>query len=125
MIKLDIATASNTIIATLKEKTIGTNPKYKLELYNFYTGETFLYSNLTSVANERKDIITLTFSNEFIGRIPAVGQYKYKFSEFIGSTASYTYSVVEVGMAKVINTSVVEEDVFIEPTETSDDYIVL
>lgn len=125
MIILDIATASNTIIATLKEKSQFANSKYKLELYNFFTGETYLFSNLSTIQDERKDILSLTFSNEFLGRTMSLGQYKYTFSEWIGSTSSSTYSVVEVGMAKVINSSVVDNTVYIEPAETDDDYITL
>lgn len=126
MIHLDIATASNSFIVTLQEKTINSNPTYRLELFNFYTNETFYWTGLKSVANERKDIITLTFSNEFIARIPSPGQYKYTFLEYLGLTATgISYSIVETGMAKIIDSSTQSSYVYIQPTETDDDYLTL
>lgn len=126
MIHLDIATASNTFIVTLKEKTINIDPIYKLELFNFYTNETFYWTGLKSTANERKDIITLTFSNEFLARTPSPGQYKYNFFEYLGLTASgVSYSLVESGLAKIIDSSTQSSYVFITPSETDDDYFTL
>lgn len=126
MIHLDVATASNTIIATLRERTINTNPTYKLELFNFYTNETFFWTGLKSDANDRKDIITLTFSNEFLSRTPIAGNYKYTFFEYLGATATgQTYAVIEKGLAKVINSATSSSYIYIQPNESDDDYVTL
>lgn len=122
MIIIDTGTASNTFVLTLKEKSIGNNPVYRFEFFNFYTNETFFYSSITPViSNERKDVITLSHSQEFLGRTPSVGQYKYTAYQTNAGTAS----IVEVGMLKVINSATQSSDIFIQPTETSDDYITL
>jgi hypothetical protein len=125
MVKIDLGTASNTLYVTLKEKSVTENPIYKLELLNFYTSETFLWSSLTSISDDRKDVINLVTSTEFLGRTPQVGQYKYSFYEYIGLTSGSTYSLVEIGMAKVVDTRVTDPYVYIQPAETDDDYIVL
>jgi len=123
MLILDTATASNTLIVTLKEKSVGTSPVYRLELFNFYTNETFFYSNLQPIqSNDRKDVFQLSFSQEFIGRTCSVGQYKYTFYQ-TGLTGATSISVVETGMAHVINSATHSEFLYIEPTETDDDYI--
>jgi hypothetical protein len=109
------ATASNVLIATLKEKTISNNPTYKFEIFNFFTNETFSWTGLTALSNERKDLITLTFSTT----IPDVGQYSYTFFE------EPQLNIVEVGMAKVFSGSTQSEYLYINPQETDDDYISL
>lgn len=125
MIKIDLANATNALYVTLREKSVGANPSYKLELLNFYTSETFLWSSLTPISDDRIDVITLVTSTEFLGRTPQVGQYKYSFFEYLGLTSGSTYSLVEIGMAKVVDTRVTDPYVYIQPTETDDDYIVL
>jgi hypothetical protein len=84
-----------------------------------------LWSSLTSISDDRKDVINLVTSTEFLGRTPQVGQYKYSFYEYIGLTSGSTYSLVEIGMAKVVDTRVTDPYVYIQPAETDDDYIVL
>jgi hypothetical protein len=125
MIKIDLANATNALYVTLREKSVGANPSYKLELLNFYTSETFLWSSLTPISDDRIDVITLVTSTEFLGRTPQVGQYKYSFFEYLGLTSGSTYSLVEIGMAKVVDTRVTDPYVYIQPTETDDDYITL
>jgi hypothetical protein len=126
MIKIDLATASNTLIVTLRERSVQPQPTYKLEMFNFFTNETFLWSNLTSIADNRKDRIQLTTSQEFLGRTPSVGQYKYQFFEYLSGTYGNTYSLVESGMAKVVDSSPgTSEYVSIDPIETDDDYITI
>jgi hypothetical protein len=125
MVKIDLANATNALYVTLREKSVGANPSYKLELLNFYTSETFLWSSLTPISDDRIDVITLVTSTEFLGRTPQVGQYKYSFFEYLGLTSGSTYSLVEIGMAKVLDTGDTDPYVYIQPTETDDDYIVL
>jgi len=125
MIKIDLGTASNTLFVTLKEKSVGATPSYKLELFNFYTNETFLWNSLTSISDNRKDVINLLTSAESLGRTPEVGQYKYSFFEYMGLTSGSTYSLVEVGMAKIFDSRTADGFVYIQPAETDDDYISL
>jgi hypothetical protein len=125
MVKIDLANATNTLYVTLREKSVGANPSYKLELFNFYTNETFLWTSLTPISDDRKDVINLVTSAEFLGRTPQVGQYKYSFFEYIGLTSGSTYSLVEIGMAKVVDTGETDPYVYNEPSETDDDYITL
>jgi hypothetical protein len=127
MLKIDIGTASNYLIATLKEKSVSVSPIYHFELFNFYTNTTYFWNGIApAVTNTRADVFILDLSQEFNGKTPTVGQYKYQFFEMIGSTASgFTYSLCEVGMANVINSATYSQDVFIQPDETDDDYITL
>jgi hypothetical protein len=122
MVKIDLANATNQLYVTLREKSVGANPSYDLELFNFFTNETFTWSYLTPTSDERKDIINLVTSAESLGRTPSVGQYKYTFYEYIGLTAS---SIVEIGMAKVMDSRTTDGSVYIQPVETDDDYITL
>lgn len=125
MIIIDNATASNTLILTLKEKSVGNNPVYKFEFFNFYTHETYYYTNITTTtSNERKDVINLTSSQEFLGRTCSVGQYRYTVYQ-TGLTGASSSAIVEVGMLKVINSAPELGDIYIQPTETDDDYITL
>lgn len=127
MLKIDIGTASNYLIATLKESAISADPTYHLELFNFYTNKTYFWNGLKPVvSNTRADVFILELSQEFNGKIPDVGQYKYEFFEITGTTASgFVYSLCEVGMASVINSATSSQDVYIQPNETDDDYITL
>ena len=125
MIIIDNATASNTLILTLKEKSVGNSPVYKFEFFNFYTHETYYYTNITTTtSNERKDVINLTSSQEFLGRTCSVGQYRYTVYQ-TGLTGASSSAIVEVGMLKVINSAPEPGDIYIQPTETDDDYITL
>lgn len=125
MILIDTATASNLLTMTLKEKSVGSNPVYRFEFYNFYSHETYFYSNITTLtSNDRKDIILLSHSQEFLGRTPSTGQYKYQVYQ-TGLTGASTSAIVEQGMLKVINTTPVGGDIYIQPAETDDDYITL
>lgn len=96
-----------------------------MEIFNFFSNETFLWSSLTSISDDRKDVINLLTSAEFLGRTPQVGQYKYSFFEYLGLTSGSTYSLVEIGMAKVIDSRTTDGFVYIQPAEEDDDYVFL
>lgn len=119
MIKIDKSINESRVYVTLSELSVGISPTYSLELFNNYTSVTYNYPVYVASTTDRIDTIDIVLDEELEGKILVKGDYNYKFYQVIGTSST----IVEKGLAYVIDSSTYS--VLIENTfdESSDDYI--
>ena len=119
MIKIDKSINESRVYVTLSELSVGISPTYSLELFNNYTSVTYNYPVYVASTTDRIDTIDIVLDEELEGKILVKGDYNYKFYQVIGTSST----IVEKGLAYVIDSSTYS--VLLENTfdESSDDYI--
>jgi len=116
MLLIDKASNEQTLYTTLSELSVGVNPTYSLVLFNYYTNTTYNYDLITTTySNARYDRVVIELDTELNTKILDVGQYSYVVFQYA--------NVVEKGLVKVIDSSIVETTYEIVPDEEDDDFI--